>query len=133
MSRDTGSLGKIYRDGEVIVRQGQEGDCMYVIQKGKVEVMIERDGREMRLAVLGENDFFGEMAIFTRELRGATVRALGSARLLTVDKKTFFRRIQQDPSLAFRMVETMSYRIQEMNKEVARMRAAAEAARDLSE
>ncbi len=133
MARETGSLGRVYQDGEVIVRQGEEGDCMYVIQEGEVEVTLEMDGREMRLRVLGANDFFGEIAIFTSEVRGATVRALGKARLLTIDKKAFFRRIQQDPSLAFRLVETMSHRIQELTKKVARMQAAVEAARDLSE
>ena len=128
MTKGTGSLGRMYQDGEVVFRQGDEGACMYVIQEGQVEVTMETDGREVRLAVLGANDFFGEMAVFTRETRAATVRALGKARLLTVDKKTFFQRIQQDPSLAFRLVETMSHRIQGMNEEVARMRRAVEAA-----
>ena len=82
---DTGVLGKIYQDGEVIVRQGEVGDCMYVIQEGQVEVVTDEDGTEVRLAVLGEREFFGEMSIFDREVRMATVRALGPVRVLTVD------------------------------------------------
>jgi CRP-like cAMP-binding protein len=49
------------------------------------------------------------------------VRALGEARVLTVDKKNFMRRVHEDPSLAFRLVETMSQRIRELGEEVARL------------
>ena len=120
---ETGGLGKIYRDGEVIVRQGEAGDCMFVIQAGEVEVFRE-DGkqREVRLAVLREKDFFGEMALFDREVRSATVRALGEARVLTVDRKSFLRRVHEDPSLALRVVEQMSHRIREMDAEMTRLK-----------
>jgi CRP-like cAMP-binding protein len=119
---DTGVLGRMYQDGEVIARQGEVGDCMYVIQEGQVEVVADQDGTEVRLAVLGEREFFGEMAIFEREVRMATVRALGPVRVLTVDKKTFLRRIHKDPSLAYHIVQTMSQRIRELDAEVARLR-----------
>jgi CRP-like cAMP-binding protein len=119
---DTGVLGTVYQDGQVIVRQGEVGDCMYVIQEGQVEVVTDEDGTEVRLAVLGERDFFGEMAIFGREVRMATVRALGPVRVLTVDKKTFLRRIHKDPSLAYHIVQTLSQRIRELDAEVARLR-----------
>lgn len=118
----TGALGKVYQDGEIIVRQGEVGDCMYVIQEGQVEVVVEKDGEEVRLAVRGETEFFGEMAIFEREVRMATVRALGQARVLTIDKKNFLRRIHEDPSLAYRIVQTMSRRIRELSAEVAQLR-----------
>jgi len=119
----TGALGKTYQDGEVIFHQGEVGDCMYVIQEGKVEIIAERDGQEVRLAVRSEGDFFGEMAIFEREMRSATVRALGPVRVLTVDEKNFLRRIHQDPSLAYRMVQNMSSRIRELSNEVAKLKS----------
>ena len=118
---DTGALGKIYQDGEVIVRQGDVGECMYVIQDGQVEVVIEDNGIEVVLAERGEGEFFGEMAIFDRDVRSATVRAKGQVRAITVDKKSFLRRIHKDPSLAFRLVEMMSSRIRELSDEVARL------------
>ena len=119
MSKMTG-LGKVYEDGEVITRQGEEGDCMYVIQEGHVEVVAEGPDGDVHLATLGEADFFGEMAIFEREVRSATVRALGPVRVLTVDKKTFLRRVHEDPSLAYRLVQTMSRRIRELDHRFAR-------------
>lgn len=119
---ETGDLGKVYRDGEVIVRQGEAGDCMYVIQTGQVEALQEKEGKEVRLAVLGDGDVFGEMALFEREARSATVRALGDVRVLTVDKKTFLRRVHEDPSLAFRIMQKMSYRIRELDAELVRLK-----------
>ena len=118
----TGALGKVYQDGEVIVRQGEVGDCMYVIQEGQVEVVLEKGGEEVHLAVRGEGEFVGEMAIFEREVRMATVRALGQARVLTIDQKNFLRRIHEDPSLAYRIVQTMSHRIRELSAEVAQLK-----------
>jgi CRP-like cAMP-binding protein len=109
------------RTGKVIIRQGKVGDCMYVIQEGQVEVIVEQDSEEVRLAVRGKGDFFGEMAIFDQEVRSATIRALGQVRVLTVDRRNFLRRIQADPTLAFRIVEGMSRRIRELDDEVARL------------
>ena len=118
----TGELGRVYNDGEVIIRQGEAGDCMYEIQGGKVEVIQDKGGKEICLAVLGKGDFFGEMAIFEHDVRSATVRALGEVRALTIDKRTFLRRITEDPSLAFRIVERMSHRIREMNNKLVRLK-----------
>ena len=118
----TGELGKTYQDGENIVRQGEMGDCMYVIQEGQVEIICENNGEEVCLAIREAGEFFGEMAIFERTVRSATVRALGPARILTIDKKKFLRRIQEDPTLAFRIVEIMSRRIRELSEEVSQLK-----------
>jgi len=119
---DMGSLGKIYQHGETIVRQGEIGDCMYVVQDGQVEVVTCVGNREVQLAILGKNEFFGEMAIFEHEFRSATVRALGVARILTVDQKNFLRRIHEDPSLAFRLMEVMSSRVRKLSTEVTHLK-----------
>jgi CRP-like cAMP-binding protein len=117
----TGGLGKVYQDGEIIIRQGDVGDSMFVIQEGQVEVVVEQDGQEVHLAVQGAGQPIGEMAIFDHQVRSATVRALGQARILTVDKKSMVRRIHEDPSLAYHMMETMSQRVRKLNAEVARL------------
>ena len=118
----SGELGKVYHDGEVIICEGEDGHCMFVIQKGEVEVLMDGDeGQEIRLGVRGEGEFFGEMAIFDRDVRSATVRAKGQVRILTVDKKNFMSRIHEDPSLAFRIVETMSHRLRELQAEYTKL------------
>ncbi len=118
-----GELGKTYEDGEIVIRQGDVGDCLFVVQDGQVEFLDERDGALARLRVAGKGEMFGEMAIFQKEARSATVRAIGKARVLTLDKRNFLRRINEDPSLAFRIVETMSRRVRELSDEVARLKA----------
>lgn len=115
-------LGRIYEDGEIIIRQGDAGQCMYEILDGKVEVLQERKGKEISLAILKKGNFFGEMAIFEREIRSATIRALGKARILTVDKRILLRRVSEDPSLALRILEKMSNRIREMDEELVNLK-----------
>jgi len=114
------SLGKEFKDGELIVRQGEMGNCMFVIQKGEVEAVAEADGKELKLRKMGVNDFFGEMALFEEETRTASVRALIPTRVLTIDKKNFLRGIHEDPSLAFRIVQTMSHRIRDLTDRLAK-------------
>lgn len=119
----SGALGKIYQDGQAIVQQGNTGESMYVVQSGKVEVVQNTAaGSEQHLAFLEAGDFFGEMSVFEKEVRSATVRAVGEARVLKVDKKTLLRRIREDPLLAVNLLKTMSHRIRVLNAELARDR-----------
>jgi CRP-like cAMP-binding protein len=105
---ETGALGRVYQSGEVIIREGDVGNCMYAIQEGQVAVLREQDGQEVLLTVRGPGEFFGEMTIFERQARSATVRALSQVRLLTVDKENLLRRITEDPTLAFHLLQHMS-------------------------
>ena len=118
-----GALGKIYADGDFIVRQGESGDCMYVVQGGRVEVIQDSlKGGEQHLAFLNAGDFFGEMAVFEKETRSASVRAKGEARVLRIDKKALLTRIREDPLLAVNLLKTMSHRIRHLNEEISRHR-----------
>ena len=116
-------LGKKYPDGVVIVTQGSSGDCLYVIQAGQVEVYQEVHGVRERLAVLGEGDFFGEVPLLERKARSATVRVIGEARVLMVDRRNFARRVHEDPSLAYRVMEAMSHEIRRLAEEIARLKS----------
>ena len=123
MKNAQGSLGRLYSDGEPIVRQGHTGDSMYVVQAGRVEVVQQSDeGSEQHLAFLEAGDFFGEMAVFEKESRSATVKASGEARVLKIDKRTLLTRIREDPLLAVNLLKTMSHRISDLNAEVSRHR-----------
>jgi len=111
-----GALGTVYVNGAVIVREGEPGNCMYVVQAGKVEVVREEGGRERQLGVISEGSFFGEMALFETEMRSATVRALGDARVLMIDKRALLRRIKEDPLLALNLLKTLSARLREARR-----------------
>ncbi len=116
----TKTLGKLYRDGEAIVRQGEMGESIYVIQSGEVEVIQRKGDKEFCLAVLGEGDFFGEIALLDQEAHSASVHALGEVRVLTLEKRGFLRRIHEDPSLAFKIMQKMSRRVRELETALIR-------------
>jgi CRP/FNR family cyclic AMP-dependent transcriptional regulator len=111
-------LGRLYRDGEIVINKGDEGTCLFVIQEGKVEVFDENGGSEVKIAELGASEFFGEMGLFEKDVRSCTVRAMGNAKILTIDKKNFYKTIQKDPTLAYKLLQKMSSRLRELNKKV---------------
>lgn len=119
---DEGVLGREYPDGDIICRQGERGDRMYVIQAGRATVLREDGGVEVVVGELKGGDIFGEMAIFDRQPRSATVRAAGMVRVLTLDKRAFMRQVHEDPSLAYRILETMSRRIRRLDEELSAFR-----------
>ena len=112
------ALGRRYRDGEMIIKQGDVGDCIYVIQEGKVEVFNENHKGEIKIAELGTNEFFGEMGLFEKDVRSCTIRACGEAKILTIDKRNFYKTIHKDPTLAYNLLQKMSYRLREINKKL---------------
>lgn len=115
-------LGRRYRD-EVIIKQGDPADGMYVIQSGQVEVLFEKREASIRLAVLEAGDVFGEMALFSKAPRSATVRAFGEAQVVKIDKRGFFARVHEDPTLAFRILQKMADRIRELDEAVMRLQS----------
>lgn len=112
------TLGRKYRDGEMIIKQGDVGDCIYVVQDGKVEVFSENGKGEIKIAELGANEFFGEMGLFEKDVRSCTVRAMGDAKILTIDRRNFYKTIHKDPTLAYNLLQKMSYRMREINKKI---------------
>lgn len=125
---EAGELGRTYQDGEIIIGEGEPGDRMYVIQSGKVAVTRRMNDREVYIAELGKEEVFGEMALFDRDVRSATIRAVGPVRVLSVDKRTFLRRVHEDPSLAFRILQQMSRRIRATDGELTELRERVEGA-----
>ncbi len=118
MKSEEGSLGKDYKDGDIIFDENSIGKEMYIILTGKVKVIKEREDVETTLATLEEGDFFGEMSLFDNKPRSATVKALGDIKLLEINQKNFLKKISRDPSLAFRMLEKMSQRIRKSDEKI---------------
>jgi CRP/FNR family transcriptional regulator, cyclic AMP receptor protein len=113
-------MGLMFRDGHAIVRQGELGDCMYVIQEGQVEVIYRKGEKEFCLGVLGPGDFFGETALIEQEVRPSTVRALGPVIVLRVEKRMFLQRVHEDASFAFRIIKKMARQIRELESALVR-------------
>ncbi len=92
-------LGRLYKDGEVVVGEGMRSRTMYVMQSGKVKVVRNYEGKEMELAVLGEGDIFGEMSLFDASPRSATVVVVGEARILAIEHEGLLKRIKRTQPL----------------------------------
>jgi ATP-binding cassette subfamily B protein len=75
--------------GEVIIRQGDEGGPMYIVEEGRLRAFVEEDGRRRYLAYLRRGDFFGELSVFQGHPRAATVEAVAPGWLLRLTPETF--------------------------------------------
>jgi small-conductance mechanosensitive channel len=90
---------RVYAPGEAIVRMGQEGNSMFVIMRGSVEVQVLQ-GTSMKIVNrLRENDFFGEMSLLTGEPRTATVVAAEETEVLQIRKATIKPIFEANPEL----------------------------------
>jgi CRP-like cAMP-binding protein len=114
-------LGRWFKDGQVIYRQGELGDCLYVLGKGRVELM-RRDGSvELCLRVLNEGDMWGEGGLLHRDhQRTTTARAIGDVCVMTIDKRMFLDRVHEDPSFVLKIMRQMSRRIGELEDALVR-------------
>jgi CRP-like cAMP-binding protein/Fe-S-cluster-containing hydrogenase component 2 len=81
--------------GELIMHQGEPADALYLIESG--QALVEQSGQTV--ATLGEGDFFGEMALLTRQPHRASVRALTPGEVLVLPGVEFHRLIEQRPDL----------------------------------
>jgi CRP-like cAMP-binding protein len=115
-------LGRVYRDGEDIVKQGEVGDCMYIIQQGTADVIRTEDGESTVVDTMQSGELFGEMAIVENTVRSSTVKARGTVRAITIDRKTFLRRIQEDPSLAISVLEVLCHRVRNLDDTIAKLK-----------
>lgn len=96
--------------GERVVLQGEAGDACYVVDDGKLSVLIAEGRTEQQVAVLSTGDLFGEISLLTGEPRAATVRAIGDARLVVVGSSSLRTALERSPELATRLAEVATLR-----------------------
>jgi CRP-like cAMP-binding protein len=87
--------------GQVLVREAEAGEEMFVVLRGSMVISKAVTGRvEQVLARIGPGDFFGEMSLFDRSPRSATVQADSDATLLVLDREALRRLTEQSPRAA---------------------------------
>jgi CRP-like cAMP-binding protein len=99
-----------YAPGEIIFRQGDEGDRAYFIHSGEVEVLKEEGGSEKVLARLAKGQYFGEMALIANQPRNATIRAVSNVRLAVLGKRNFLLMLSALPSTEKDILKTVHER-----------------------
>lgn len=91
---------KSYNDGDVVIREGDSGDALFLIKQGKATVTTEEGGKkELVLAGLKEGDFFGEVSLITGKPRTATVLADGPLELMELTKKAMMKYLEKYPQI----------------------------------
>ncbi len=101
-----------YPPGEVICREGEPGDWMFIVGSGEVSIVrASEDGVPIHVAALGAGDFGGIMSLFEAEPRSATLLARGPVELWTLRHDTFQRLVEGNAHLAMAMLAFMSRRM----------------------
>ena len=113
------SRERTYPRNSVILFEDDPGDALYVVAQGQVKVvLIGEDGREVILSVLGEGEFFGEMALIDDEPRSAHVIAMEDSTLLVLRREDFQGILKQTPSIALALLRELSRRLRRVDEKV---------------
>ncbi len=101
-----------FAPGDLLCRQGDEGDAAYIIINGEADVLVESGSGEVKVATLGPNDLLGENAILCDVPRTATVRAVSTVETLMISKELFFQLVNQFPSISIEIMRELARRVE---------------------
>src|SRR5215217_6867222 len=104
-------FGREYQAGEVLFREGEPGDQMFVIQAGAVRISKTMSGEPKVLAVLGPGEFLGEMAILNGKPRTATATVIEATRCLVIEAKTLESMVARNAEIALRLIKKLAKRL----------------------
>lgn len=112
-------VNKFYKKCSVIVRETDPGNTMYIINKGKVKISrtIE-SGKEVILAILGEEDFFGEMSLLDGMERSASVTTLEDSELFILNREDFLDLINRYPKIAIVLLKELALRLRKSDTQI---------------
>jgi CRP-like cAMP-binding protein len=110
-----------YEAGEVVFREGDESDTCYVVRSGRARAVREHsDGRSITLANFGPGDIFGELAMFDRECRSATVDTLEDMEVTAILGGDMRRLLRERSEIALELLTALARRLRETNERLAR-------------
>jgi CRP-like cAMP-binding protein len=104
-------FGREYQSGDVLFREGESGEVMFVIQSGAVRITKEFGGERRVLAVLGPGEFLGEMAILNGKPRNATATVIEPTRCLLLEGKTLEAMVARNAEIALRLIKKLAKRL----------------------
>jgi len=102
--------------GEVLFREGDPGDCMFVLLAGALEISV--GGRVVETSARGA--IVGEMALIDHSARTATVTAKETSKLAKIDQRRFHFLVQQNPFFATHVMKVLAERLNHMNQLLAK-------------
>ena len=112
----------VYQPGEIVIKEGEPGETMYMILTGEVSVVKSHgEAREIELDRVGIGDYFGEMALFEDILRSATIRTEEESRLLVLHKQEFKEIVREYPQIALHICKILGARIRTLHGKINRL------------
>ncbi|MGH7775062.1 MAG: cyclic nucleotide-binding domain-containing protein, partial [Candidatus Binatia bacterium] len=122
-------MGKLeeraFNAGTTILSQGDKGDSFYLIESGAVQVVLESaGGRSESIAVLGPQDWFGEMALLSGEPRSATIITVKDTTVLRLSREAWDELIEKHPSWLLYFCATLSKRLSRIEQQYSKGRDA---------
>ena len=97
--------------GELVLREGDQGDSLFVVLTGELEVTKRQGSRDVLLALYKPGQFFGEMALLEQTPRSASVRTLQESRLLVINQVAFQTLLSCSPSASLKILHTVTSRL----------------------
>ena len=112
-------FNRSYRKDTMIFAEGENGNELFIIQKGSVKIVKIVNNNEVLLAVLKTGEIFGEMALLEAKPRAASAVAYEDCKVLAVNRVNFERMIQTQPQLIARLTTLLADRIWFIYKQLA--------------
>ena len=113
------AVTRAFPKNAVVVTEGDLGNSMYVIAKGRVKVFLTSDeGKEVILNTLGPNGSFGELALLDDEPRSASVMTLEPSSLMIISRPSFERCLAEKPKIAVGLIRALVQRVRGLTENV---------------
>lgn len=112
-------LKRKYTKNSIIFLEDEAGAILFIISSGKVKVVrTDDDGKEVILSILGQGDFFGEMALLDGLPRSATVVALDESELFIIHRREFLGLIENSPQVATSLLRELTRRLRKADEQI---------------
>ena len=102
--------------GDVIFREGDAGDCLYIVQSGRIEMLIH----DKVVDTCGPNEAFGFMSVIDHKARTSTARVSEQAEVSVINDRKFQFMVDEVPNFAMYILESMAHRIRGMGEVLGR-------------
>ncbi len=108
-----------YPKNSVILNEGERSDSIYVIDSGKVKVLMrDEEGKEVILSILKEGDYFGELALIDELPRSASVVAMEPSEMTVLSKADFLQCVANNPGIAMTVMRGLAQRLREADLKI---------------
>jgi CRP-like cAMP-binding protein len=110
-----------FKKDSIIFKEGDIEDTMYFIKDGKVEISKQMDDEKQVIALLGPNDFFGEMALLSKNPRSATAKALKNTTAIVFNRNQFLGLLKTKGEIALKIIDVLILRLREANDTIRKL------------